>query len=140
MTPYERGYAAALKAAAELCKVTADLLPPGPFTGLCAETLQSAEQRILSLPIVGEATDPGEQELPAAAAKALPSASRVSTSDRDATEGTSAQQPARPGPSQECVSVPFSIAYHLESMSLEMGGKCHICSQFRSLLAAAKEE
>lgn len=96
-------------------------------------------QRILSLPIVGEATDPGEQELPAAAAKALPSASRVSTSDRDATEGTSAQQPARPGPSQECVSVPFSIAYHLESMSLEMGGKCHICSQFRSLLATAKE-
>ena len=122
MTPYERGYAAGLKAAAELCKVTADLLPPGPFTGLCAETLQSAEQRILSLPVVGEATNPGEQ---------------VAENHKGAPD---VRASARPGPSQECVSVPFSIAYHLESMSLEMGGKCHICSQFRSLLAAAKEE
>lgn len=112
---YERGYAAGLKAAADSIK----------GLGTTYISIPYAADQILSLPIQGEATNPGEQVV------------------RDAhTEDGSKHcvEPARPGPSQECVSVPFSIAYHLESMSLEMGGKCHICSQFRSLLAAAKEE
>lgn len=38
------------------------------------------------------------------------------------------------------VLVPRDVAIHLETMSLEVGGKCHICERFRKLLAAAEEE
>lgn len=61
MTPYERGYAAGLKAAAETCKTMAEVFATAErYSGLsgAADACGSA---ILSLPILGEATNPGEQ-------------------------------------------------------------------------------
>lgn len=150
MTPYERGYAAGLKAAAETCKTMAEVFATAErYSGLsgAADACGSA---ILSLPILGEATNPGEQELPAAAAKALPSESR-GPSDRDATEGTSAQYPARPGPSQECVMVPRAMLEWLNGSAPhpttgmwferpDGAGPYWWRSEIRAMLAAAKEE
>lgn len=42
--------------------------------------------------------------------------------------------------SGDMVMVPRDVATHLETISLEVGGKCHICERFRKLLAAAEEE
>jgi len=55
VTPYSRGYAAGLKAAAEVCRNHAsDAWDHEGGSLWCAEA-------ILSLPILGEATNPGEQ-------------------------------------------------------------------------------
>ena len=84
MTPYSRGYAAALKAAADVCRKTGDTFGKGDHqTGAYV-----CQQKISRLPILGEATNPGEQVV------------------RDAhTEDGSKHcvEPARPGP---CVVVP----------------------------------
>ena len=83
MTPYERGYAAGLKAAAEVCRK----LPR--YNSVEIQTLhEELTQTILSLPIQGEATNPGEQ---------VPDSARIGKS--------SPTTPARSGP---CVMVPLS--------------------------------
>ncbi len=68
MTPYERGYAAGLKAAAEVCRrgeqEQLDNLKIEPsnltMNGIRIGHARDAEE-ILSLPIQGEATNHGEQ-------------------------------------------------------------------------------
>ena len=90
MTPYSRGYAAALKAAAEVCEKQEHnprAIKDEYWLG-SRDSAYACKQSILSLPIEGEATNPGEQVV------------------RDAhTEDGSKHcvEPARPGP---CVVVP----------------------------------
>jgi hypothetical protein len=86
MTPYELGYAAGLKAAAETCKTMAEVFATAErYSGLsgAADACGSA---ILSLPILGEATNPGEQ---------VPDSAR-NGSVRQPAHTT----PARPGPDE----------------------------------------
>ena len=102
MTPYSRGYAAGLKAAAalvptddtrELCcnGYDCECRKPEDAAFVAAEIeARRVKKAILSLPIVGEATNPGEQ---------VPDSARIGSEPHVTT-------PARPGPSQECVMVP----------------------------------
>lgn len=102
MTPYERGYAAGLKAAAalvptddtrELCcnGYDCECRKPEDAAFVSAEVeARRIKQAILSLPIPGEATNPGEQ---------VPDSARIGGSHITSS-------PDSQGPSQECVMVP----------------------------------
>ena len=74
MTPYSRGYAAALKAAADVCRKTGDTFGKGNHqTGAYV-----CQQKISRLPILGEATNHGEQ---------VPDSARIGQqAERDAKE------------------------------------------------------
>lgn len=142
MTPYERGQIAMRERAAAECYAESvrwrnEAGEHQPAQALCAVRILSLQPEGADQRGTGEDSR-AEQSCENRAPHHNPGEQVSSVENPDSL--SVGARPARPGPSQECVSVPFSIAYHLESMSLEMGGKCHICSQFRSLLAAAKEE
>lgn len=131
MTLYERGYAAALKAASEHCESRAGLRGIGAWAALTA-----VAEEILSLPIVGEADqmtarelaerikrgekwsvapNPGERHF-VQAVKQLNDGgsydltdspkSYIATVQRLLAELAERNAAARPGPAQKCVMVP----------------------------------
>ena len=147
MTPYERGYAAGLKAAAalvptddtrELCcnGYDCECRKPEDAAFVAAEIeARRVKKAILSLPIQGEATNPGEQ---------VPDSARIGGSHITSS-------PDSQGPSQECVSVPlpdFDSLVNIASPSpcVAVDGYCVECGASLPLdescwkLAAAKEE
>lgn len=146
MTPYERGYAAGLKAASEVCKsyakgrnaIAADPNERRRIRNSATTLALAAEycaNEILSLPIEGEATNPGEQV-------AYP----VRDGSKHLPEVSLDLTPARPGPSQECVMVPL-LAWEyaitrlrgLHGLRLEGEPKPIDNAHFFKLLAAREE-
>lgn len=150
-------YREALLAAARVCEKTGDKFGPGGHqTGAYV-----CQQKILALAKQedqGGAAEPSQGKHPVLSEKeghmqnsprGEPDSGALQSAPRPNPAGqvewiepgkTPGSTPAPPGP--ETVPVPLNVALHLESMSLEMGGKCHICQQFRDLLAAgsAKEK